>query len=1053
MTYPFWKGLISLFLLPAVCLIVFFPLRAQDPPRPYPIDIIPASPTAQSLHQYGDVPVTLFNGLPNISIPLMEVGDRDLRLPITLSYHASGINPEQHPGWVGLGWSLQAGGVITRSQRGTTDEVVSDFGPDSLRYSYYTNFDVIDTAEWFSLESLQRFDTVDTGLAQPTPDEFRFTFMGYSGSFYLNHLGEWQVKSDQNIAIQVEVDEPAPISVFTIGKRVKAESQVARALQRFILTTENGTRYTFGGDTSNIEFTQRLGDDDPVYFSGVVATSWYLTRIETVDGRIITLEYEAGPWQAEQTVLFQLYERIINDNFNLAGSVSRQQNPYVNSASLINPVYLKKISTPNAEVHFSRSETTELGYDFGQFLQNPLQFLPLQIIDEGGSPSWYQLDSIRLVAKGEDECRQYVGFTYSEDENKRLTLLGLRVMGTQAAQGPYTFTYNTTSLPDYNTLEQDHWGYYNGRNFIDDNPLGGGQLFYTRDDSTAYYTSRIPDTTLMKAEILTEIRYPTGGSTRFVYEPHDYSQIATKYPFGIEAVSGNPIAGGLRIDSIISVPGYGAPEVIKTYHYVNDFLNGGTESSGILSDSARYVTEYTTISKGDTLDIYELSSVPVESFLTTDGNHVTYSEVTEKLSDGSFTIYRYTNHENSIYQDKGAEANIAPLDNRFWRYDPFTSRELERGNLLSKTMYRADSSVVMEEEYTYNSDPDRFNEFVRFVEVKNRSFYIGGENQFVDQVFETRITAYVEYTYTPYMTSKTERLYDPEDDSQFVETVYTYQYDNPVHNQLTRTQMTDSEDSIRVTRYTYPPDLTSNLYNRDTLIARHVFTPAVVQVDSVGSRQSFQVERYMNRASGNTELIVLDSTITYPSGEGIDPIRMFYQYDTIGNIVQVQKEDDLPAAFIWGYNGEFPIAEVLNATSDQILYTGFEEATSSVSLDAFSGNQAHVGNYLVELPSPGTYQLTYWQDTGSGWALQSDTISANTTINSGTNRIDDVRLYPVGALMRNLTYDRLYGQTSLSDACGIVRRFRYDGLGRLKLVRDHQDRIEQSYFYRYANQD
>ncbi|MEO0331903.1 MAG: hypothetical protein AAF223_09480, partial [Bacteroidota bacterium] len=188
MTYPFWKGLISLFLLPAVCLIVFFPLRAQDPPRPYPIDIIPASPTAQSLHQYGDVPVTLFNGLPNISIPLMEVGDRDLRLPITLSYHASGINPEQHPGWVGLGWSLQAGGVITRSQRGTTDEVVSDFGPDSLRYSYYTNFDVIDTAEWFSLESLQRFDTVDTGLAQPTPDEFRFTFMGYSGSFYLNHL-------------------------------------------------------------------------------------------------------------------------------------------------------------------------------------------------------------------------------------------------------------------------------------------------------------------------------------------------------------------------------------------------------------------------------------------------------------------------------------------------------------------------------------------------------------------------------------------------------------------------------------------------------------------------------------------------------------------------------------------------------------------------------------------------------------------------------------------------------------------------------------------------
>lgn len=1052
MTHPFWKGVIPLFLLIAVCLIVFFPLRAQDRPRPYPIDVIPASPTAHSFHQYGDVPVTLFNGLPNISIPLMEVGDRDLRLPISLSYHASGINPEQHPSWVGLGWNLQAGGVITRVENGAIDETVTTGPADSLAYSYYTNYQINDRADWDSFASLQRFIT-PSPIANPSPDEFRFSFMGYSGSFYLNHLGQWQVKSKQNIAIQVENDEPGSIDVFVRSANHEERQQITRTFQRFVLTTEDGTRYTFGGDTSTIEFTQRLTSSTDPNFGDIISKSWYLSEIESIDGRKITLEYETSFWQAEQSVSTQLYirlgETVVEGSSDTLTTLIRQQSPKIASANLIYPVYLRKIITPNAEVHFLRSETTQLRYNFQDPSPNPLEFLPENNKDDGDKPSWYQLDSIQLIAKGENEVRQYVGFTYSEDENRRLTLLGLRVMGTQAAQGPYTFAYNSDRLPKYNALKQDHWGYYNGRNFFEENPLGTGE-FYDQDDTTAYYNSRNPVVDSMKAEILTKITYPTGGTTCFVYEPHDYSQIATNFPFDLLPVSGPPpTAGGLRIDSIISTPGYNAPEVFKTYHYVNDFLNGGAESSGILSDSASYATE---LQDGDIYN-WELSSVPVEPFLTTDGNHITYSEVTEELSDGSFTVYRYTNHDNLEYRDENANTTLVTRvsESQRWRYDPFTSRELERGNLLSKAMYRADSSVVMEEVYTYNSDPNRFDEFVRNIDVKDRTFFIGERNA-LNVVFNWRITAFKEYTYTPYMTSKTERLYDPEDDSQFVETVYTYQYDNPVHNQLTRTQMTDSEDSIRVTRYTYPPDLTSNLYNRDTLVARHVFTPAVVQVDSVGSRQSFQVERYMNRALANTELIVLDSTITYPSGEGIDPIRMFYQYDTIGNIVQVQKEDDLPAAFIWGYNGEFPIAEVLNATADQILYTGFEEETSSVSTDAFSGNQAHVGNYLVELPSPGTYQLIYWQDTGSGWILQSATISADTTINSGMNRIDDVRLYPVGALMRNLTYDRLYGQTSLTDACGIVRRFRYDGLGRLKLVRDHQDRIEQSYFYRYQQQ-
>lgn len=61
------------------------------------------SPNAAELGKYGKIPVSYFNGLPNISIPLTELKAMNYTLPIYLTYHASGNKPDQHPGWVGLG--------------------------------------------------------------------------------------------------------------------------------------------------------------------------------------------------------------------------------------------------------------------------------------------------------------------------------------------------------------------------------------------------------------------------------------------------------------------------------------------------------------------------------------------------------------------------------------------------------------------------------------------------------------------------------------------------------------------------------------------------------------------------------------------------------------------------------------------------------------------------------------------------------------------------------------------------------------------------------------
>lgn len=67
------------------------------------------SPNAAELGKYGSIPVSYYNGLPNIEIPLAELRAKNYTLPVYLSYHASGIKPDQHPGWVGSGWSILLG--------------------------------------------------------------------------------------------------------------------------------------------------------------------------------------------------------------------------------------------------------------------------------------------------------------------------------------------------------------------------------------------------------------------------------------------------------------------------------------------------------------------------------------------------------------------------------------------------------------------------------------------------------------------------------------------------------------------------------------------------------------------------------------------------------------------------------------------------------------------------------------------------------------------------------------------------------------------------------
>lgn len=70
------------------------------------------TPEASAFMKYGEESVSEYTGTADISVPLYTIKCKDIEIPITLQYDASGIKVEQEASWVGLGWNLMVGGCI-----------------------------------------------------------------------------------------------------------------------------------------------------------------------------------------------------------------------------------------------------------------------------------------------------------------------------------------------------------------------------------------------------------------------------------------------------------------------------------------------------------------------------------------------------------------------------------------------------------------------------------------------------------------------------------------------------------------------------------------------------------------------------------------------------------------------------------------------------------------------------------------------------------------------------------------------------------------------------
>ncbi len=226
------KGVFSLVFVLFISLFSFVNISAQTQENGFnPTESsISRSPEAAAIIKYIDFPVSYYTGTPEISIPVFSISERDLSVNISLSYHASGNKVSDVASYVGLGWNLGGIGMITRKVRGMADD--SQLGEGFLEYirnsSPNTYQDVLDV---FTNENFEEAAALSCPYKDAEPDEYYFSFGGYSGTFTFDWNGNPIVNSAQKIIIEPPVQDPN-----------------TNEIPEWRIKTPDGVTYIFGGN-------------------------------------------------------------------------------------------------------------------------------------------------------------------------------------------------------------------------------------------------------------------------------------------------------------------------------------------------------------------------------------------------------------------------------------------------------------------------------------------------------------------------------------------------------------------------------------------------------------------------------------------------------------------------------------------------------------------------------------------------------------------------------------------------------------------------------------
>lgn len=937
-------------------------------------DLMPPSPNASSLGQYADIPVSLYTGVPEINIPLFDIKSGNVTLPISLSYHASGIKVEQTASWVGLGWALNAGGVITRSVRGL---------PDDLYNSTYSGLQTwgltVNSAGYLysghTIENLYNNEITNSNLETVTqiadggmdsqPDEFYFNFLNYTGTFVFDANGHINLFSKQKLKINYTKTAQGPITAFEV-------------------TTEDGTKFTFDKieQTEAISYTNSNGTGNPCSdiwgsdsnpWPNTINSSWYLSSIKSPENKQITFTY-------------------VNDNFQNLTFGGAEHKPSATGGKIISAVMWNT---------FHGQRLTKIEWESGRvdFISNHsrLDIQPMAITPTVKSMALTEVKVFNFenalvksynLNYGYWDALTNCDIGFFDEYKKRLKLISIEEMdinGTGISKPAYNFEYDGTLLPSRFSEKQDFWGYYNG---ISDD-FFPKIYYYANDPITITHPSkysiyhrwsnngeqiiqgsnRDPNPAFLQAGILKKIIYPTGGYSSFEYEPNTFYLDYANYT-----------GGGLRIKKIITSDGINfSKDIIKNYIY----RDGAINSTGRIIFVPQYARARTNMDfytdPGSHASIYSAS---VGGLGSTHGSPIGYTEVTVDLNGIGKIVSKFDlkasfevssdgcngSGQNCMYNqsltgvlgyDNSWVTSIMspnPLSNSDqFPFPPDPNYDFNRGNLIEEATYDMSNKLVKKvvNEYTIENYLK-----IPALSVK-RTFYVMRTFEGT-VILDADIYKYGKYYYLSawhHLSKTTEYVYDQGNSNNAILNSKELFYNNPNHMQLTSTKEIDSKGNDITTEFKYPADYI-DWGSDDASIAigkmkgiSHIHNVPIEQLKWItinGSKKliSGQLMVFKNFGSWTDPQILQNKIYKLDLSEPLDQalfspsdvvglgnfifdshyrlLGTYNSYTSSGNLLEMTKEGGISTNYIWSYSNTLPIAQSINAKASESGFTSFE---------------------------------------------------------------------------------------------------------------------------------
>lgn len=948
-------------------------------------DVILPSPKASSIMKFGEYPVSLYTGLVDISVPIYTIDIKGIKVPIEFKYHASGIKYDDVSNEVGLGWTLMAGGVIRRSIMGNWDDEGETYSRDITKIKVCDSDPSPFDNDYIKLREVENGsrgrNSYDNSIRKKDGefDIYSFSFLNHSGSFCFPFL---------NSEVDGTVRPSGGLFIPANGMKVIDNSMPNL---RFGLLDTDGVYYMF--EVKDVDNNEKYKE-------------YYLTKIISAD--------------KADTINFT-YEVVSTFSYCI-------KRPYIN--------YTATVATTqgiSSDAPYPVSNTTESGGLYYQELRPPrlkrIDFrgghLDFEYSVINGITTW-DLQKIRIYNMLEPSSLQTISLTKSSFANSEKRLDKVTFSNTEGQSYDYQFGYNGEpgNIFSSGTAKGiDYWGYFNGQN------VPYGKRFIPRFPNMPYGiegADRNVVEHIMQGGSLNKIIYPTKGYSLFIYEAHK-----ARYSLGTEV----QIFGGLRIAEIKNYNQdgtlaekkwykYGENEsgtgMANTYPDINDFL---VQSRTLITHAGGGYSQHLC----QMINSTTYSTFPKISYFIS-GSPVVYPEVTEytgnNTEDYGKTVYRY----KVVLDEKIPQYGDTYRWNTPNAY--LRTNTWKTGKLLSKTIFKKEESSYKEISRTINDYQDintaefrnvRVLPYMEFTtnfdawsgnvpEVK-RDFcnysqyrqYFGGNNP-------TSLTPYDYFNF--YTTTGLQVLSSTEEKKDGVTTITNYDSYNENGLPLKISTTSSSEGNL-ITIFKYPTDFSTTVYNG--MKSANIVTPVIEKATYAGNRflekEIFNYKLWYSRFYAPE-----NSQVQYENGQ--TDARLKFEYDINGNYIEITKDNTDIIAYLWSYNGLYPIAEIKNAS-----YATVAGLLGQSLIDRINKETA------VNMP--------YVQEALS--CLRTN----NTTLKD--------------AFVSTYLYRPLIGMTEEFSLPSSIRTFyTYDSFGRLKESYIYDDKsikqILQSYDYHYINQ-